>query len=253
MNPELQVTPLMATMTSDNSPEAQLCAENADLRARLEETEETLRVIRSGEMVPLVVETDEGLFSLDAVETGSNRLRGAILAQVSDAVIAVDPEDRITFFNAAAERLYRAAASDVLGRKVSEIYTRHWSSSEVQAATWSTLRGHGDWRGELVHRLHDGRELHVESSVTMLRGAHGADCGKISAVRDISARKRGQGAAECYRDRAQRQRDAAGYREGHGSRFSQLHHQTYQGQSVHGCAGRGTDICATNIARRRKG
>jgi len=105
-------------MTSSPSPEEQLRAENAELRARLEEAEETLRSIRSGEVDALIVETADGpqVFTLQGLEAESNRFRGEILAQVSDAVIAVDAEERVTYLNAAAERQYRVSGNDVLGR-----------------------------------------------------------------------------------------------------------------------------------------
>jgi len=178
----------MDTMTPTTSPEEQLRAENGDLRARLEEAEETLRAIRSGEVDALVVETADGpqIFTLQGLDAESNRFRGEILAQVSDAVIVVNDEERITFYNAAAERQYGLRSDEVLGHKISEIYTRRWPSPDAEAATWSALRERGEWRGETVQRVHDGRELHVESSWTVLRGA---DTGMVEAVRDITSRK----------------------------------------------------------------
>ena len=65
-------------MLSNNSPEAQLRAENADLRARLQEAEETLHAIRSGAVDSLVVKTagDPQIFTLASADATSNRLRG---------------------------------------------------------------------------------------------------------------------------------------------------------------------------------
>jgi len=93
-------------MTSPTIPEEHLREENAQLRTRLEEAENTLRAIRSGEVDALVVETADGpqVFMLQGVDAESNRFRGELLEQVSDSIIAVDAEDRITFFNAAAAR-----------------------------------------------------------------------------------------------------------------------------------------------------
>ena len=175
-------------MTSNPSPKEKLRAEHAELRARLEEAEETLRAIRSGEVDALVVETAEGpqVFSLDAAQAASNRFRGEILAQVSDAVIAVDREECITFVNASAERQYGARSAEVLGCKLSKMYISHWPGPDAEAATWNALREHGEWHGEIVHRLHDGRERHVELSVTMLPGA---DAGTVTTIRDITERK----------------------------------------------------------------
>jgi len=175
-------------MTPASSPEVQLRAENAALRARLEEAEDTLRAIRCGEVEALVVETAEGpqVFTLQGLDAESNRLRGEILAQVSDSVIAVDLEDCVTYLNAAAERLYRISAANALGRQLSHIFSRQWPSAEAEAAAWVALRERGEWRGELIHCTHDGRELQVEAWLTLLRDA----AGMVTAVRDISERKR---------------------------------------------------------------
>jgi len=186
-------------MTSNDSPGAQLRAENAELRARLEEAEETLRAIRTGEVEALIVETADGpqVFTLQGLDAESNRFRGEILAQVSDSVIAVDADQRVTYLNAAAERQYRVPASDALGRQFSEIYTRRWPGTETEAAMWAALREHGEWRGEIIHRTHDGREIAVETSDTALRDASGAPAGYVGVFRDISERK--HSAAELQR------------------------------------------------------
>ena len=181
-------------MASVPSTKQALLAENAELRERLDDAEETLRAIRAGEVDALVVEGDAGtqLFILQSSDAESNRFRSDILGKVSDAVIAVDSEQRIIFFNAAAERQYRVSANEVLGRNLSEIYTGHWPSAEAEAATWAALRERGEWRGETIQVLHDGSELHVESSVTMLRSADGSDAGTVAAIRDITERKHGE-------------------------------------------------------------
>jgi len=182
----------MGTLTPATSPEAQLRAENAELRARLMEAEDTLRAIRSGEVEALVVETADGpqVFTLQGLDAESSRFRGEILAQVSDAVVAVDGDERVTYLNAAAEHRYGVRASDALGHKLSEIYTRQWPSAETEAGMWAALGEHGEWSGEIIHRTHDGRELAVEKSVTALRDASGAPRGRVGVFRDITERKR---------------------------------------------------------------
>ena len=183
-----------AAMTRTTSPEEQLRAENAELRARLEKAEQTLHAIRSGGMEALIVETADGprAFTLQGLDAESKRLHGESLAQVGDAVIAVNLEQCVTYLNAAAERLYRISAGDVLGRQLSQIFSRHWPSAESEDAAWVALREHGDWRGELTHRTHDGRELQVEAWLTRFRDADGADAGVVTAIRDITERKQAQ-------------------------------------------------------------
>src|SRR4051794_40270759 len=106
-------------MITGSSNEASLRAENDELRARLDEAEETLRAIRSGEVDALVV--GDKIYMLESAGAASNHFRGEVLAQVNDAVVALDNDNRITYFNAAAERQYGLEASAVLGCNLDEV------------------------------------------------------------------------------------------------------------------------------------
>lgn len=178
-------------MHTKSSPRSALLEENAELRARLDEAEETLRAIRSGEVDALVVQSAGGLqvYTLQGQDAETNRFRGEMLAQVSDAVIAVDSEERIIYLNAAAERLYGFDASRALGRTLSKIYESRWLHPEDEAAAKTALHERGEWRGENVHVRHDGRELNVESGITVLREFGGQSTGMLAVIRDVTERK----------------------------------------------------------------
>ena len=178
-----------------------LAAENAELKARLEEAEETLRAIHRGEVDALVVESATGplIYTLQGMDAASNRFRGEILAQVSDAVIAIGSDQRITYVNAAAERQYGVSASSVLGRDLSEVYEARWLQPGAKIAALTALRERGEWRGENIHVRHDGRELDVESSVTVLREPAGQPAGMLAVIREISGRKRSEEKFACFR------------------------------------------------------
>jgi PAS domain S-box-containing protein len=168
--------------------------ENTELRARLDEVEDTLRAIRCGEVDALVVQGAAGsqLFTLQGQDAETNRFRGEILAQVSDAVIAVDNERRIIYLNAAAERLYGFAASEVLGRTLSCLYTLRWVDAESEDAVRAALTARGEWRGENLHIRRDGREMNVELSITLLREIDGQPAGMLAVIRDATERKQQQ-------------------------------------------------------------
>jgi len=178
-------------VATPSSTDQDLLAEIAELRVRLEEAEETLKAIRSGEVDALVVESPAGpqVYTLQGADTESNRFCGDIITQINDVVIAIDLEQRITYFNAAAEHQYCVRAGDVLGRKIDEVYTRHWPSAEAEAAVWSTLCECGEWQGEAIHRTFDGRDLYVDASVSTLRDNDGANSGLLAVIRDITERK----------------------------------------------------------------
>ena len=168
-----------------------LLGENIELRARLEEAEETLRAIRSDEIDALYIQTAAGpqVYTLQGQDAEASRSRGEMLAQVSEAIVAVDNEERITFFNAAAEKLYGLAASQALGRELSAIYTSQWLHHGDEEAAMMAAREGGDWCGETLHIRRDGRELSVEAGVTALRDSAGQVAGMLTVIRDITIRK----------------------------------------------------------------
>lgn len=177
---------------STHSPTQQaLLAENAELRARLESAEETLRAIRNGEVDALVVETATGpkIFTLQGQDAELNRFRGEILAQISDAVIVEDNDQRVTYLNAAAERQYGVTATEVLGCSIAQIYRSHWVQPDDETQMVAALNQTGRWRGENVHIKRNGEILHVESSVTRLYSGNGTPSGLLAVIRDITERK----------------------------------------------------------------
>jgi PAS domain S-box-containing protein len=186
------------SITAPPREKTALLAENAFLRAKLEEAEDMLRAIRRGEVDALVMETEAGprIYSLEGVDAASNRARGEMLAQISDAVIAVDTENRITFINAAARRQYAAGSSLVLGQPIDEFLQTQWPDPSVKAEALQALGDRDEWRGELHHLSQDGRALIVDASITRLRDADGQPIGLITVLRDIGERKRAEQALQ---------------------------------------------------------
>ena len=139
--------------------EHDLVAEVEALKARLAEAEDTLRALRSGEVDALVV--GDRLYLLEGVEAASNRFRGEVMSQIDDAVIAIDNDWRVTYFNAAAERQYGTPASEALGLPLDRIYGYRWLDPADEARAFEALDTTGSWRGPNIHILPGGREIHV--------------------------------------------------------------------------------------------
>ena len=156
---------------------ADILEENERLRIRVQQLEDVVRAFPGGDVDALVDERA-------AVE--ANRLCNEILAQVADAIIAVDKSDRIIYLNAAAERLYRIAASEALGRSQADVFTRSWVKSDDEAAAATALRENGEWCGENVHVGHDGRELSVQCRITALKDNKGLPNGRVAVIHDVS-------------------------------------------------------------------
>jgi PAS domain S-box-containing protein len=184
-----------------------LRAEIEALRVRLAEAEQTLEAIRAGEVDALIVGDD--VYTLDSANAASNRLRSDVLAQMKDAVVAVDADERVIYLNAAAESQYGQASSQVLGHPLDQLFAVRWYDEDSRAKAATTLRDVDAWRGECVHIRRDGAEIHVESTVTVLRDASAAS-GRLLVSRDVSERYRSAAALrEAMGQLARRQREFA--------------------------------------------
>jgi PAS domain S-box-containing protein len=95
-----------------------LRAEIERLRARLEEAEQTLEAIRSGDVDALVVSGPEGeqIFSLSSAETVYRR----VFETMAEAALNVTPDGTILFCNTRFAELIETPMAKVLGRDLAE-------------------------------------------------------------------------------------------------------------------------------------
>jgi PAS domain S-box-containing protein len=165
-----------------------LRALNAELRLRLQEADETLQAIRHGDVDALVVENE--IYTLESASDASNRLRKDVLAQMDDAVLAFDVDERIIFMNAAAERQYGALASDFLGRPKRELYREEASAPEEARGSSTRAQASQAVRSFSTHRRLDGAVIQVETTFSPLRAGDGQLVGSLAVIRDVSERAR---------------------------------------------------------------
>ena len=99
---------------------ARLSDENEELRHRLQELEDTLHSIHSGDVDALIVNNE--IYTLESAHAASNRLRQDVLSQMEDAVFAFDNDGHIIYMNTAAEQRYGIESAAALGRTRSEVY-----------------------------------------------------------------------------------------------------------------------------------
>lgn len=178
-------------MSTSPKTESELLAENAELRARLQETEETLRAIRHGEVDALVVDGNSGpqVYILQTSDSESNRFRSDILSKVTDAVVAIDEDFHVIYLNAAAEEQYGVSASEALGKHLKSLYDYRWIQEEDKQNAKTALDETGHWRGENIHILRSGEKIFVESAVSQLYDKDGTPSGLLSVIRNVTGRR----------------------------------------------------------------
>ncbi len=109
-----------------------------------------------------------------------------------DAIISLDADQAITFFNVSAEQLFGYREEELLGQSIERLLPeryRHNHSNQISEFRRSKQpsRLMGD-RGEIIGLTRDGEEIPFEASITMLH--IGGQPSYTAYLRDIRARKR---------------------------------------------------------------
>lgn len=128
-----------------------------------------------------------------------------ILSQMADAVVVVDADGNVIYWNTEAERAYDIPAEEILGRSLDNAYRIESFGTEERSAV-VTIAAQGHWRGEGVHIKRSGESADVEVTVRPLRKGN-LPAGHIAVIRDISERKHIAAALQDQRELADALRD----------------------------------------------
>ncbi|MEU0673935.1 PAS domain S-box protein [Streptomyces sp. NPDC006172] len=145
------------------------------------------------------LETTDGLLVSAAVRDVSDRKAAearinelaALVESSQDAILAHTLDGRITYWNAAAQRLYGYAADDVIGENVS-LLAPPALRGEVRALLKRLRRGRKVEHFEALRVTRTGTLLDVDVTLWPTRDTHGTVVGACAIVRDISDRKRAE-------------------------------------------------------------
>ena len=116
----------------------------------------------------------------------SYREQAELLNVTHDAIFVRDLEDRIVYWNHAAERLYGWQADEARGQVARNLLQKRFPIplAEIEAK----VQQQGSWEGELIHRSRSGSEIVVSTRWVLRRGPAGKPAGILESNRDITQR-----------------------------------------------------------------
>jgi two-component system sensor histidine kinase AtoS len=110
-----------------------------------------------------------------------------ILASVADAIVAVDPDGRITAVNPAAEHLYGVVSTDVIGKTYRSLFASDARVDSVLLDTLATGRVHAATTIDLPR---GDQTLRINATSSVLRDGDGKRIGAVVVLKDVSERER---------------------------------------------------------------
>jgi PAS domain S-box-containing protein len=119
-------------------------------------------------------------------------LLGELVDRSPDAVILVDAQGRICYWNGGAERIFGFPSTAAVGQTLDiiipdRLQARHWNAFNQAVSTGTSRYGPGDMLS-VPARTRDGRTISIDFTVALV--TEGDSIGHIGAViRDVTARR----------------------------------------------------------------
>jgi PAS domain S-box-containing protein len=121
-------------------------------------------------------------------ETEKERTYKALmLSQVNDAVVMINNEKCITYWNKGAELIYNLKSDEVMGKPREDVYK--WSTTESERSAYQKLEENGYWHGDNVHVRWDGKKIYAETTLSMVTNDNNEKIGILAVIRDVTERK----------------------------------------------------------------
>lgn len=141
-----------------------------------------------------LVDSNERLQYASVKERESRERLESIITSAMDAIVAVDEDQRIVVFNAAAERVFGCRSQDVIGTPIDQFIPPRFRSAHARGIGHFGKNGNSSGTPSAPRDLSalrtDGREFPIESSVSHTQVGEKKLCTAI--IRDVTEHKQAE-------------------------------------------------------------
>jgi PAS domain S-box-containing protein len=117
------------------------------------------------------------------------REQAKLLDQAQDAILVLDLDNHVRYWNKGAERIYGYPSVEVVGRNIMGFIYNESDSKDFQQAYNSTIQN-AEWSGELHQTKRGGAVIISDCRWTLVRNANGEPTGILQVCTDVTERKR---------------------------------------------------------------
>ena len=106
-----------------------------------------------------------------------------------EAIMLTDTHGALFYVNPAWERIYGYTKEDVVGQTPRMLRSVHQNDA-FNHSMWDEILATGSWKGELINRAKDGREVPIILTITPFKDSAGNIRGYMGIAVDLSEKKR---------------------------------------------------------------
>jgi PAS domain S-box-containing protein len=117
------------------------------------------------------------------------REQADLLDKSPDAIMVLDLDERLVYWNKGAERIYGWSAAEVIGKKPTEVFLNGVISPQ-HLETIKTVNERGEWRGELQETTKSGKSVTVQGRCNLIRDEQGNPKSRLIINTDITEKKK---------------------------------------------------------------
>jgi PAS domain S-box-containing protein len=121
------------------------------------------------------------------IREATYREQAELLDLTHDAIFVRDLQDRIVYWNRAAEKLYGWKAEEARGQVARVLLQKRFPTPLSQIE--EEVRTRGAWEGEIVHRARNGSEIIVSSRWSLRTNSDGQPISILESNRDVTRRR----------------------------------------------------------------
>ena len=114
--------------------------------------------------------------------------QAALLDKAQDAIFVLDPDNRISYWNQSAERIYGWTVAEAVGKSVVELLYKGVVTPQL-AHTMKTVSERGEWVGELQEYTKAGKTITVQGRCNLIRDAQGHPKSRLIINTDVTEKK----------------------------------------------------------------
>lgn len=115
------------------------------------------------------------------------REQAALIDAARDAILVINHDGQVIFWNKSAERIHGWTAGEILGQDARDFYFR---DRPWVAEAWTEVHARGEWLGELWTLTRDGRVLLSDTRFSLIRDPRGRPRSILVIATDITERKK---------------------------------------------------------------